>query len=98
LYSILTSSICATCPAYLSLLYLITSITFYLKSTNYVAFPYAISSNLVLFSPSISLIQYNNNSIQFLFICMLTQQPKGQLQSEHEWKKQTQKVRRQGNL
>jgi hypothetical protein len=26
----------------------------------------------------------DNNSIQFLFICMLTQQPKGQLQSEHE--------------
>jgi hypothetical protein len=29
----------------------------------------------------------NNNSIQFLFICVLTQQPKGQLQSEHKWKK-----------
>jgi hypothetical protein len=31
----------------------------------------------------------NNNSIQFLSICMLTQQSKGQLQSEHERKKQT---------
>jgi hypothetical protein len=26
----------------------------------------------------------NKNAIQFLFIWMLTQQPKGQLQSEHE--------------
>jgi hypothetical protein len=29
------------------------------------------------------------NSITFLFICILTQQLKGQLQSEHEWKKET---------
>jgi hypothetical protein len=30
----------------------------------------------------------NNNSIlQFLFICVPTQQPKGQLESEHEWMK-----------
>jgi hypothetical protein len=29
----------------------------------------------------------NNNSIQFLFIYVLTQQPNGQLQSKHEWKK-----------
>jgi hypothetical protein len=28
--------------------------------------------------------QANNNSIKFLFISMLTQQPRGQLQSEHE--------------
>jgi hypothetical protein len=26
----------------------------------------------------------NNNKIKFLFICVPTQQPKGQLQSEHE--------------
>jgi hypothetical protein len=26
----------------------------------------------------------NSNSIKFLFICLLTQQPMGQLQSEHE--------------
>jgi hypothetical protein len=25
-----------------------------------------------------------NNSVQFLFICLLTQQPKGQLQSKHD--------------
>jgi hypothetical protein len=25
--------------------------------------------------------------IQFLFVCVLTQQPRGQLQSEHEWKR-----------
>jgi hypothetical protein len=33
----------------------------------------------------------DNNSVQFLFICVLTQQLKSQLQSEHEWKKQTNK-------
>jgi hypothetical protein len=31
----------------------------------------------------------NNNSIHFLFICILVHQPKGQLQGEHEWKKET---------
>jgi hypothetical protein len=34
--------------------------------------------------------------IQFSFICALTQQPKGQLQSEHERKKHSE--RKQGNL
>jgi hypothetical protein len=29
-----------------------------------------------------------NNSIHFLFICVLTQQPRGQLQSEYEWNKE----------
>jgi hypothetical protein len=33
----------------------------------------------------------NDNSVQFLFICMLTQQPKGQVQSEHEWKEERNK-------
>jgi hypothetical protein len=39
-------------------------------------------------------------SIQFLFICVPTQQPKGQLRSEHEWKKvnkHTQSTTRQNN-
>jgi hypothetical protein len=36
--------------------------------------------------------------IQFLFICLLTQQPKGQLQSEHERKKQTHTSVQQSNL
>jgi hypothetical protein len=31
----------------------------------------------------------NNNTIKFLFICVLTQQAKGQFQNGQEWKKET---------
>jgi hypothetical protein len=41
-----------------------------------------------------------NNSIQFLLICVLTQQPKCHLQSEHERKKENKHIQstKQNNL
>jgi hypothetical protein len=35
------------------------------------------------------LLDNNNNSTKFIFIYELTSQPKGQLQTEHEWRKET---------